>query len=120
MYSLLTGSKYFIFNEMFRFCFTHPSRLPNNVICNWSPIKVYPLYDSTEEELQNKLKKGMTAFIDTRYKERSFAEAKLVEIIPLCWTYDPNQRIDIFQLVIILRKAVQENQIYETNQSDNM
>jgi hypothetical protein len=57
------------------------------------------------------VKNGKTANIDHRYEERSFAESKLVEIIRQCWTYDPRQRIDIFQLVDFLRQAVQENKI---------
>jgi Uma2 family endonuclease len=56
---------------------------------------------------------GMTAFIDPRYKQRSFAESKLAEIIPQCWIYDPNQRIDIFQLVNLLRIANEVNKLYE-------
>lgn len=60
------------------------------------------------------IKNGTTAYIDPRYQERSFAESKLVEIIPQCWTYDPRQRIDIFQLVNFLRNAVHENKLWET------
>jgi aspartyl/asparaginyl beta-hydroxylase (cupin superfamily) len=71
---------------------------------------VYPFYDVKEEEVPNKVKKGMQAFIDPRYKERSYAESKLTEIIPLCWTYDPTNRIDIFQLVELLRVAVMDDQ----------
>jgi hypothetical protein len=73
-------------------------------------LTVYPFYTLTEEETQEMVKNGTTAFIDPRYMERSFAESKLVEIIPLCWIYDPRQRIDIFQLVDLLRTAVDENQ----------
>jgi hypothetical protein len=87
--------------------------LPNNIVCVGTLTVVYPHYDSTEEELQEKLKKGETAYIDPRYKDRSFAESKLVEIIPLCWKFNPKHRIDIFRLVDILRNAVQENKIYE-------
>ena len=65
----------------------------------------------TEEETQAMVKNGTTAFIDPRYLERSFAESKLVEIIPQCWIYDPRQRIDIFQLVDFLHIAVNENKM---------
>jgi hypothetical protein len=73
---------------------------------------VYPFYMLTEEETQEMIKNGTTASIDRRYKDRSFAESKLVEIIPQCWIYDPRQRIDIFQLVDYLRAAVEENSAY--------
>ena len=56
---------------------------------------------------------GTIAYIDPRYRARSFAESKLVDIIPQCWTYDPRHRIDIFQLVNILRDAVEENKLRE-------
>ena len=61
------------------------------------------------------IKNGTTAFIDPRYNERSFAESKLVEIIPQCWIYDPRQRIDIFRLVDFLRIAVEESKIYRND-----
>lgn len=59
--------------------------------------------------VQAKVKDKQTAFIDPRYKDRSFGEAKLAEIIPLCWAFDPDKRIDIFQLVELLRAAVKLN-----------
>jgi len=31
----------------------------------------------------------------------------LAELIPKCWVYDPDKRIDIFELVEQLRAAVQ-------------
>ena len=55
---------------------------------------------------------GETAFIDPRFRDRSFAESKLVDIIPLCWKYDPDDRIDIFELVRLLREAVKENEAH--------
>jgi hypothetical protein len=70
---------------------------------------VYPFYDSKEKEVPNKVTKGLTGFIDPRFMNRSFAEAKLAEIIPQCWIYDVKQRIDIIQLVDFLRNAVREN-----------
>jgi hypothetical protein len=69
---------------------------------------VYPFYNITEQEVPMKVKHHYTPFIDPRYQERSLAEAKLTEIIPLCWAYDPSQRIDIFQLADLLRAALQE------------
>ena len=63
----------------------------------------------SEDKLQEMVMDGKTAYIDPRYKKRSFSESKLVEIIPQCWIYNPRRRIDIFQLVNFLRNAVEEN-----------
>ena len=65
------------------------------------------------EKLKEAVMHGKTAFIDPRFQKRSFAESKLAEIIPLCWRYDPRQRIDIFQLVDLLRNAVEENKAHQ-------
>lgn len=42
------------------------------------------------------------------YTKRSFAEAKLVELLELCWEFDPSKRISIFEAVRFLRKAVKD------------
>eukprot|EP00815_Leptocylindrus_aporus_P011123 CAMPEP_0116059472 /NCGR_PEP_ID=MMETSP0322-20121206/5811_1 /TAXON_ID=163516 /ORGANISM="Leptocylindrus danicus var. apora, Strain B651" /LENGTH=572 /DNA_ID=CAMNT_0003543849 /DNA_START=134 /DNA_END=1852 /DNA_ORIENTATION=- len=49
------------------------------------------------------------SYIDPRYRTRSFAEGKLVEIMERCWKYDPDERADIFEVVDFLQKAVEEN-----------
>lgn len=46
--------------------------------------------------------------MDPRYREKSNEEAKLVEIIEKCFTFDPNDRPSIFEVVDFLRKAVDE------------
>lgn len=51
-------------------------------------------------------------FIDPRFRDRSFGESKLVDIIPLCWAHDPADRIDIFEVIRLLREAVKENEAY--------
>lgn len=61
------------------------------------------------DEIQERVQKGETAFIDPRWKAKSFAEGALARIIPLCWKFDPSERIDIFTLVQLLRQAVKEN-----------
>jgi len=72
-----------------------------------------PFYSQfSEKRFRRDLINGETAFIDPRFRDRSFAESKLVDIIPLCWKYDPNDRIDIFELVRLLREAVKENEEY--------
>jgi hypothetical protein len=70
---------------------------------------VYPLYDAAEQAVPKKIINGLTGFIDPRYTNRSFEEAKLAELIPQCWIYDAKQRIDIIQLVDFLRIAMEES-----------
>jgi len=60
-------------------------------------------------EVQEAVKAGKKAFIDPRYRTRSFAERKVAEAIDLCWEYEPDKRLDIGMLVKLLREAVQEN-----------
>jgi hypothetical protein len=52
---------------------------------------------------------NQTAFIDPRYRNRSFGESKLVEIIERCWVIDPDKRMDAFQLVQAIREVIKEN-----------
>ena len=72
----------------------------------------YPFYQVTQDtkEIQEKIKGHETSLIDPRFKERSFAERTLAEIIPMCWEYEPDDRVDIFELLRLLRQAVKENQ----------
>jgi hypothetical protein len=69
-----------------------------------------PHYDASEFiTIKKRVADGETAFIDPRFQERSFGDARLAEIIPLCWKKNPNERIDVFGLVDLLRTAVQTN-----------
>lgn len=71
---------------------------------------VYPYYDVLEmKAVKEKIKKGEKPFIDPRWRERSFAENKLVELIEKCYQYNPDDRVDIFEMVKFLRSAVEEN-----------
>jgi hypothetical protein len=54
---------------------------------------------------------GILPYLDHRYKERSYAEEKLVEIMEKCWLYDPDERISIFDAVEFLRQAVKDNAV---------
>lgn len=65
----------------------------------------------TYEETQERVANGEKPFIDPRYKERSLAEAKLVEIIEKCHEYYPEDRPSIFELVEVLWEALEE--VYE-------
>ncbi len=49
------------------------------------------------------------AYVDPRFRKRSFAEKKLVELMEKCWIYDPNDRISIFETVEFLRNVIKEN-----------
>jgi serine/threonine protein kinase len=65
-----------------------------------------PFYDeSTTEVVQQMVEDAKKPYIDPRYRSRSFAEGQLVEIIELCWTYDPDERPDIFEIGRLLKAA---------------
>jgi hypothetical protein len=55
-----------------------------------------------------RVKNGEATYIDQRYKTRSLAEAKLVEIIELCYAQEPDNRPSIFEVAEFLRKALKE------------
>jgi hypothetical protein len=48
-------------------------------------------------------------YIDPRWRTRSYVEGRLVEIMEKCWSYDPDQRIDIFEAVRLLRETLKVN-----------
>lgn len=58
---------------------------------------------------QREVRHGNQPPIDPVYKTRSFAEAKLVELIYRCWEYYADDRADIFEMVHSLRQAIAEN-----------
>ena len=60
------------------------------------------------EEVQHLVAKGVKPYIDPRYKERSLAEAKLVEIIEKCHEYYETDRPSIFEVVDFLWQALEE------------
>jgi len=53
--------------------------------------------------------KGKRAFIDDRYRNHTFIESKLVEVMEKCWIQDPEERINIFDVIKLLRQAVLDN-----------
>ena len=59
-------------------------------------------------EVQKRVKAGEKPYIDPRFKENSPAEAKLVEIIDRCHSYQPGDRPSIFEIVEFLRDAVKK------------
>jgi len=71
---------------------------------------LWVFYDTEDDEaVQKKVIKGETAFIDSRYKNRSFAEAILVQVIENCWIYNSDERTNIFEIVEYLKNAVIKN-----------
>jgi len=70
------------------------------ILTGYSPF--VKLHDHVQE-LKNKIMDGQTAFIDPRFLDRSFGDRVLAEIIPLCWKFNADDRIDIFQIVDSLR-----------------
>jgi len=70
---------------------------------------LWNFYDTDDDEkVHEKLIDGKLAFVDPRWKDRSYEEGKLVELLPKCWAYDPDKRISIFDAVKFLRQAVQD------------
>jgi hypothetical protein len=67
-------------------------------------------YDTDDDDvIQTKLIDGELPYVDPRYKDRSYAEKMLVELMEKCWIYDPDERISSFEAVEFLRKAVRDN-----------
>jgi Protein kinase domain len=68
-----------------------------------------PYYNELHEEqldlMDDMLKAGTPPFVDPRYATHSFIEGRLVEIMMQCFRLDPNDRVDIFQVVHWLRET---------------
>lgn len=73
---------------------------------------LYPFYDLLHtSEVQHVVKHDeRRPYIDPRYRERSYAEQQMAEIMESCWIYEPDERPDIFEIVKRLRHAVAENE----------
>lgn len=80
----------------------------NNIYALLTGLWVF--YENDDDEVvQKKLIGKELAYVDPRYAEKGFAESKLVEVMEKCWVYEPDKRIDIFEVVKLLREAVEEN-----------
>eukprot|EP00521_Asterionellopsis_glacialis_P014410 CAMPEP_0195305116 /NCGR_PEP_ID=MMETSP0707-20130614/35702_1 /TAXON_ID=33640 /ORGANISM="Asterionellopsis glacialis, Strain CCMP134" /LENGTH=420 /DNA_ID=CAMNT_0040369143 /DNA_START=307 /DNA_END=1569 /DNA_ORIENTATION=- len=80
----------------------------NNVYALLTGLWVF--YDNEDDQVvQKKIIDGDKPYIDERYRARSSAEGKLVEIMEKCLEYDPDKRIDIFEVVKFLRRAIKDN-----------
>jgi Protein tyrosine and serine/threonine kinase len=76
---------------------------------------LWNFYDNdNDDEVQKFVIDGKRAFVDSRWKERSYIESKLVDVMEQCWEHNPNNRIDIFTVIQLL----QEIQV-ESNKQEN-
>jgi hypothetical protein len=73
-----------------------------------------PFYEECNYEIiQQRIIHRETAYIDPRWRNHSVAEGLLVDVMEKCWVYDPDERIEIGELVLLLRQAVVENEKHE-------
>jgi serine/threonine protein kinase len=73
---------------------------------------LWPFYEyDSYSKIQRKLLNHERAYIDPRYRSRSYAENKLVEVMEQTWEFNPKDRISIFKVVEALRKAVRANKV---------
>lgn len=81
--------------------------LGNNMYSLLTGLQVF--YDEQDtSKVQNRVKKGDKPYIDRRFKKKSIADAKLVEIIARCHEFDPADRPSIFEIVAFLTEALTE------------
>lgn len=72
---------------------------------------LWNFYDTDDDEtVQEKVIAGERAFVDPRWKQRSFIESELVDLMQKCWIQDVNERIDIFEAVKELRRIKEEHE----------
>jgi serine/threonine protein kinase len=69
---------------------------------------LYPYYDTMSvSKIEEMVQAGETPYVDDRYRNRSTIEGRLVEIMEPCWAFDPQDRVDIFEIVAHLRETQQ-------------
>jgi serine/threonine protein kinase len=73
---------------------------------------VGPFYNETGvSQVHYKVAAGETPFVDPRWRNWSFAESKLIDMMEKLWTYSPDKRPDIFAVVAFLREAIKETRL---------
>ena len=91
-------------------CCTKPSRIFSLYYFDSIPQQLtglWPFYTIRDDEkIQTKLKKGQRAYIDPRYRTRSYGERALIEIMERTWVHDPSQRATVFEVAAFLRTAL--------------
>ena len=71
---------------------------------------LWVFYDNEDDEVvQEKIVAGETPYIDKRYRTRSYAEGRLVEIMESCWIMDPGKRVDVFEIIAFLKETLAEH-----------
>lgn len=79
---------------------------------------LWGFYDISDDQVtQEKLTDGDLPYIDPRWKERSYIERRLVELMEKCWIFDPDERVDIFFAVEFLKETVREYNKLKTHNS---
>jgi hypothetical protein len=70
---------------------------------------LWVFYDNTnDDEVQKLVVDGKRAQLDPRWKQRSFIDNNLVELMEQCWEHDPKKRPDIFTVIQQLRDIDKE------------
>jgi serine/threonine protein kinase len=82
--------------------------LGNNIYCLLTGL--WPFYPWDDYHyIQRKLLHHERAYVDPRWRTRSFIEGKLVEIMERTWEHDPTIRTSIFEVVKFLLRAKDEH-----------
>ena len=62
------------------------------------------------------MKKGKRTFLDPRYSQRSIGEQAMADIIIRAWEHDPSKRISVFEIVRLLKVAIEQQDEAEARQ----
>ena len=84
---------------------------------------LWVFYDTDDDSVvQKKVINGTRAYIDPRWRTRSYIETKLVDVMEQCWAGVVNdnnkKRIDIFQVVKLLRDIEKENELRKKKKNE--
>ena len=89
---------------------------------------LWVFYDTDDDSVvQKKVINGTRAYIDPRWRTRSYIETKLVDVMEQCWAgvvndnnnkHNNKKRIDIFQVVKLLRDIEKENELRKKKKNE--
>jgi serine/threonine protein kinase len=80
-----------------------------------------PFYSASGfQETQRLVVQGAKPYLDPRWKERSFAERTIVELIRRCHAFDPKDRIEVGAAVQFLRDAIQTNKLHHSHEDKHV
>ena len=84
----------------------------NTIYSLLTGLEPFSQYDDNGEneavEIQRKILKGEQSFIDPEYRNGSFVESKLVEIIEATWEIFGGRRISMFDVSSFLKETKEE------------